>query len=610
MTILGISAYYHDSAAAIIIDGDIIAAAQEERFSRIKNDKNFPSRAIRYCLQEAAKRLDELDAVVFYDKPFLKFERLLETYYSFAPKGLLSFFKSMPLWINEKIFIKKNIRKELKNIQPYDDEKLVLQFCEHHLSHAASAFFASGFNRAAILTIDGVGEWATTTICKGQGNKIEILKELKFPHSVGLLYSAFTYYLGFTVNSDEYKLMGLAPYANPDAHDTKRYKDLIKKNIVTIFDDGSILLNQEYFQYAYGLKMTVNKKFEKLFGILKRTPGEEFKPEHVSLAYAIQQVVEEIVLKLAYHAKLITSEENLCMAGGVALNCVANGRIEKEKIFSNIFIQPAAGDAGGALGAALACYHIFYNSPVNEFKAGDKMQGAYLGPSFHDEEILSVLNENPVDYKKFDEVADICNETCKLLQKGNVVGWFQGRMEFGPRALGNRSILADPSYPDMQKTLNLKIKFREGFRPFAPAIMAEDVREYFDLASPSPYMLLVSSVNNSMLSTLPVDYNGLPIYKKLNYQRSYKLQAVTHVDGTARVQTVSKDRNPFFYLLLKSYKQLTGAGILINTSFNVRDEPIVCTPADALNCFLRAGMDYLVIGNYLVSKRSVDAIKS
>jgi carbamoyltransferase len=605
MTILGISAYYHDSAAAIVGDGNIIAAAQEERFSRIKNDKNFPSHAIRYCLSEAGKTIDDLDAVIFYDKSFLKFERLIETYYSFAPKGIFSFFKSIPSWINEKIFIKRNIRKELTKIQSYDKKKLVLLFSEHHLSHAASAFFPSGLQEAAILTIDGVGEWATATICKAVGNKIEILEELKFPHSVGLLYSAFTYYLGFTVNSDEYKLMGLAPYGDADAPETRHFIHLLKDTLVRIFDDGSILLNQEYFEYAYGLRMTNNKKFETLFGFAKRKPDEKFTQQHINLAYAIQNVTEEIVLKLALHAKRLTGCANLCMAGGVALNCVANGKLEKEKVFSNIFIQPAAGDAGGALGSALAGYHIYFDRPLIGNTADDKINGAYLGPSFSADDILVILNKKKLKYQHFSDFGQLCNETAVLLGSGNVIGWFQGRMEFGPRALGNRSILANAAYPDMQKTLNLKIKFRESFRPFAPAVIGEDAADYFELDTVSPYMLLVSPVKKTWLNQLPGNYNSLSLNDKLYYSRSNELQAITHVDGTARIQTVSPYKNSAFYQLLKAYKTITGSAVLVNTSFNVKDEPIVCSPDDAISCFLKTGMDYLVIGDFLLSKKDL-----
>lgn len=602
MTVLGISAYYHDSAAALITDGEIIAAAQEERFSRIKNDKNFPTESIKYCLSAANTTIDELDAVIFYDKPFLKFERLIETYYTFAPKGLLSFFKSIPIWINEKIFTKKNIRAGLASIEKYDKKKLNLLFSEHHLSHAASAFFPSGFDSSAILTIDGVGEWATTTICTGNENKIEVVKELAFPHSIGLLYSAFTYYLGFTVNSDEYKLMGLAPYGNPESEETKKYIELITHKIVKIFDDGSVFLNQQYFEYSWGLRMTNDKKFEKLFGFKRKAPKEDFSQRHLNLAYAVQHVIEEIVIKLAYHAKTITGCENLCIAGGVGLNCVANGKLDKLKIFSKIFIQPAAGDAGGALGAALAAYHIFYDKPLVTSHGKDKMKNALLGPDFSRDEILSILKTKSFPYKEYESLDELCEKAAQLLTEGQVAGWFQGRMEFGPRALGNRSILASTSYPQMQKKLNLAIKFREGFRPFAPVVIGEDANTFFEIDSISEYMLVVYPVKKEMRNTLPAHYQELSLTEKLYFHRSDKLQAITHVDGTARVQTVFKDTNYPLYILLEKYKNLSGMGILVNTSFNVKDEPIVCTPSDAISCFEKTDMNFLVIGNFMLIK--------
>jgi len=604
MNILGISAYYHDSAAALIKDGEIISAAQEERFSRIKNDKSFPAESIRFCLTDANLSIDDIDAVVFYDKSFLKFERLLETYYAFAPKGILSFLKSIPEWITEKIFIKRNIRKGLKAIQPYNKKKLKLLFSEHHLSHAASSFFVSGFEEAAILTTDGVGEWATTTICKGKGNQIEILKELRFPHSVGLLYSAFTYYLGFKVNSDEYKLMGLAPYGNPDSEQTKHFAELITNKLVAVAEDGSISLNQDYFSYAYTLKMIDEEKFEKLFGIKKRQPDSEYSQQHLNLAYAIQAVTERIVFKLAKHALQQTGSENLCMAGGVALNCVANGKLWQEKVFKNIFIQPAAGDAGGALGAALAAYHIYFDYPRNDILNQDKMKGTYLGPRFNDRDIQDVIEKNNADYKKFADFKSLCKEVARLLSENNVIGWFHGKMEFGPRALGNRSILASARVAEMQKKLNLKIKFREGFRPFAPAVLIEDASTYFEIDGPSPYMLFVYPVNKSKRIKLPPNYNELFFYEKLYCPRS-SIQPVTHVDYTARVQTVSPSTNPEFYQLLRAYKEQTGHSILINTSFNIRDEPIVCSPYEAFECFKKTHIDYLVIANYLFSKKPI-----
>ena len=607
MHILGISAYYHDSAAAIIRDGEIIAAAQEERFSRKKNDRNFPTESIRFCLNEAGVSLDDLDAVVFYDKSFLKFERLLETYYAFAPKGILSFFKSIPEWITEKIFIKSNMRKALKSIQPYDKKKLKLLFSEHHLSHASSSFFVSPFEESAILTIDGVGEWATTTIAKGKANQIEILKELRFPHSIGLLYSAFTYYLGFKVNSDEYKLMGLAPYGDPESGETIRFAELIRNKLLTVSEDGSVVLDQGYFTYAYGLRMIDERKFEKLFGVKKRQPDSPFSFHHLNLAFAIQMVTEEIVLKLAKTVMQQTQCANLCMAGGVALNCVANGKLQTQKIFKNIFIQPAAGDAGGAVGAALSAYYIYFNKPRRTDTYPDNMKGSYLGPSYIDSDIEAILNEFNTPFEKFDDDG-ICQQVATLLSQQKIVGWFQGKMEFGPRALGNRSILANAQNPDMQKILNLKIKFREGFRPFAPAVLIEEASAYFDIDTPSPYMLLVFPVKKSIRLDLPANYNSLSLSEKLYCPRS-SIQPVTHVDYTARVQTVSFETNPKFYKLLQACKQITGNSIVINTSFNVRDEPIVCTPREAFECFSKTAMDYLVLGNYLVWKnnKSTDA---
>ena len=602
MNILGISAYYHDSAAAIIKDGQIVAAAQEERFSRIKNDNKFPGQSVRHCLEEAGLKIDELDAVVYYEKPFLKFERLLESYYAFAPKGISSFIKSIPLWLKEKIYIKRNIRNELKKVQSFDVKKLKLLFTEHHLSHAASAYFPSGFNDAAILTIDGVGEFASTTISKGTGNKIEILKEIHFPHSVGLLYSAFTYFLGFKVNSDEYKLMGLAPYGNPFSEQFERFYQLITTKLIRVFDDGSIHINQHYFDYGSGLKMIHEKRFEKLFGFVTRKKDEDFKLCHLDCALAIQHILEEIVLKLAKHAFQLTNSRNLCLAGGVALNCVANGKIQKENIFENIFIQPAAGDAGGALGAALAGYHIYYNKELS-FTGNDKMKNGYLGPGFAEESILTVINSDKPFFKKINSSNELCDHVAKLIKEGNVVCWFQGRMEFGPRSLGNRSILADARNPDMQQKVNHKIKFREGFRPFAPVVLAEDAPLYFDLESPSPYMLLVQKVKEEYLIDLPSNFHELPWQEKLAVNKS-KFPAITHVDLTARIQTVSAESNPLFYSLLSSFKNLTGHGLLLNTSFNIKDEPVVCTPQEAFDCFMKTGLDYLIIDHFIFAKQT------
>lgn len=602
MYILGISAFYHDSAAALIKDGEIVAAAQEERFSRKKHDAGFPSKAISYCLQEAGITIDELEAVVFYDKPLLKFERLLETYYAFAPKGFASFLLAMPIWLNEKLFLKKMIRDELKKIQLYDKKKLKLLFPEHHLSHAASAFYPSPFEEAAILTIDGVGEWATTTISKGKGKQIEILKQLNFPHSVGLLYSAFTYYLGFKVNSGEYKLMGLAPYGNPASTQTAAFVETIKTKLVNIFDDGSIELNQKYFNYAVGLRMVKDEAFKQLFGFSKRLPEDQLQQQHCNLAFAIQQVTEEIVIKLAHHAKELTGSKNICLSGGVALNCVANGKLQNANIFDELFIQPASGDAGGAVGAALAAHHLYFEKDRSVTTNMDAMKGSYLGPSYTDEEIVTTAKNFNGKYKRYEE-RDALNEVvARLINEGNVIGWFQGRMEFGPRALGNRSILADARNPEMQKKLNLKIKYREGFRPFAPAVLAEDAQDYFELTTASPYMLLVQPVKKEIQKEVPENYQQLSMNEKLYFQRS-TLPAITHIDYSARIQTVHASTNKTFHELLTAFKQLTGCAVLINTSFNVRGEPVVCTPMEAYQCFMRTEMDYLVIGDFLFSKK-------
>ncbi len=598
--ILGISAFYHDSAAAILDDGKIIAAAQEERFTRKKHTPDFPVNAIKFCLEQSGYSIDELDAVVFYDKPLLKFERLLETYYAFAPKGLLSFLTTIPVWAKEKLFLKKMIYDELKNVGEYDKKKVKLLFPEHHLSHAASAFFPSPFEEAAVLTIDGVGEWTTASIAHGKGNEIIFLKELKFPHSVGLLYSAFTYYLGFTVNSGEYKLMGLAPYGNPNADETRDYVNLIKEHLVDIKEDGSIHLNQDYFNYATGLRMVHDKKLEQLFGIKKRKAEGELEQAHCNLAYAIQEVTEEIVLKMAVEAKRLTGSKYLCMAGGVALNCVANGKLLRSKLFDDIFIQPAAGDAGGALGAAQAAHYMYFGTERKPNGKTDNMLGSYLGPEYSDKEIELMARKHKAPFLKmaFNELA---GKTAALLAEGNVVGWFQGRMEFGPRALGNRSILGDARNAEMQKKLNLKIKYREGFRPFAPSVLAEDCKDYFELEGTSPYMLMIVPVKNERRKELPANYNDLPLWERLYYLRS-DIPSVTHLDFSARIQTVHKETNARYWELINAFKQKTGYGLVVNTSFNVRGEPIVCTPEDAYRCFMRTEMDYLVIGDYLFTK--------
>lgn len=599
--ILGISAFYHDSAAAVTVNGKVIAAAQEERFTREKHTADFPVNAIKYCLEEAELEIDELDAVVFYDKPLLKFERLLETYYAFAPKGLISFLKAIPVWLNEKMMLKKLITDGLKEVGNYDKKKIKLLFPEHHLSHAASAFFPSPYNKAAILTIDGVGEWCTASICTGEGTTITPHKVLSFPHSVGLLYSAFTYYLGFTVNSGEYKLMGLAPYGDPGSPDIEKYISIIKKYLVDIKEDGSIWLNQKYFNYATGLRMVKDKKWEDIFGFPRREAESELEQKHCNLGLAIQRVTEEIVIKMATEAKRITGAENLCMAGGVALNCVANGKLQKEGIFKNIYIQPAAGDAGGALGAALAAGHIYFDDKRICDEKNDSISGSYLGPDYSDKEIELMNRKVKAVYQKHENFDTICKIVAGKIADGNVVGWFQGRMEFGPRALGNRSIIADARNPEMQKKLNLKIKYREGFRPFAPSVLAEDVKDYFDIEGDSPYMLLVAPVKESLRIKLPGNYNALPLWEKLYYQRS-TLQSITHIDFSARIQTVHKETNPRYYKLIDEFKAQTGSGVLINTSFNVRGEPIVCTPYDAFRCFMATEMDILVINNYIYFK--------
>lgn len=601
MTILGISAFYHDSAAAIIQDGKIIAAAQEERFTRIKHDESFPINAVQFCLKYAGVNINDIDAIAFYDKPLLKFERLLETYYGFAPKGVVSFIKSMPVWLKEKMFLKRIMHEELEKIEGYDKSKVKFLFPEHHLSHAASAFYASPYQEAAILTIDGVGEWATASIGIGRGNSIEILKELRFPHSVGLLYSAFTYFLGFKVNSGEYKLMGLAPYGNPDSPKVAVYIKTIKEKLVDIKDDGSIWLNQEYFSYATGLRMVYDDKWEQLFGFKKKVEEDELQQHHCDLGYAIQQVTEEIVFKMASEAKRLTNCDYLTMAGGVALNCVSNGKLLRSKLFKDIFIQPAAGDAGGALGAAQAAYFIHFNQERKICNTQDEMQGAYLGPEFSDLDIEQDLRKYKAVSKKFENLDELNSRVADVINEGNVVGWFQGRMEFGPRALGNRTILGDARNPEMQKKLNLKIKYREGFRPFAPSVKAEDCKDYFDLDTASPYMLVVSPVKESRRNKMPTGYNAMPLMERLYVQRS-DLPAITHIDFSARVQTIHKETNERYWKLLDTFKQKTGFAIMVNTSFNVRGEPPVCTPEDAYKCFMRTEMDYLVVGNYLLSK--------
>jgi carbamoyltransferase len=596
--ILGISAYYHDSAAAVLADGHIVAAAQEERFTRKRHDSSFPVNAARYVLEEAGLRYGDLHAVAFYDKPFLKFERLLETYHSFAPRGWSSFSLAVPVWIKEKLFMKRLLREHLAKL---GSGNVRIFFPEHHLSHAASAFYPSPFDEAAVVTIDGVGEWATTTIGHGRGRDITILRELAFPHSIGLLYSAFTYYTGFRVNSGEYKLMGLAPYGNPESRQTKEFADSIKSHLVDIREDGSILLNMEYFDYATGLRMVSERRWERLFGVPVRPPESAISQTYMNMALAIQQVTEEIVLNLCRTARQLTQSPNLTLAGGVALNCVANGRVLQSGLFEDIWIQPAAGDAGGALGAAYAVWHIRDQQERKPAGGRDAMQGALLGPEFSDGEILRTMRRYQAVAEHYDKFCELARVVARKLADGRVVGWFQGRMEFGPRALGGRSILGDARNPEMQKKMNLKTKFREGFRPFAPTVLEEDVQDIFELDRPSPYMLLVVPVRQENRVPLPANYNDLSLSERLYFLRS-DVPAVTHVDYSARVQTVSREVNPRYWHLIHEFKNLTGYGLLVNTSFNVRGEPIVCTPEDAYRCFMRTEMDYLVIGDYVLDK--------
>jgi carbamoyltransferase len=600
--ILGISAFYHDSAAAIIEDGEIIAAAQEERFTRKKHDPSFPTNAVKFCLSYGGTRLDQLDAIAFYDKPLLKFERLLETYYAFAPKGLSSFITSMPVWLKEKMFLKRLLHEELEKIESYDRKKIKLLFPEHHLSHAASAYYPSPFEEAAILTIDGVGEWATASICHGKGKDITILKEMKFPHSLGLLYSAFTYFLGFKVNSGEYKLMGLAPYGVPGSDQVRQYVEIIKDHLIDIKEDGSIWLNQQYFDYATGLRMVHEDKWEKLFGFKARRPEAELQPHHCNLGLAIQEVTEEAVIRMAREARKLTQSDNLCMAGGVALNCVANGKVYNTSIFNDVFIQPAAGDAGGALGAALAAYHIYFEKERKTPVVLDGMKGSYLGPEYTDLDVQLTAKKYGAKYMHFASYEDLCKQVATVLSEGNVVGWMQGRMEFGPRALGGRSILGDPRNEEMQKKLNVKIKFRESFRPFAPSVLAEECSEYFQHDNVSPYMLLVQPVVEKRRKSLPPGYHTFTLKDKLYHLRS-DMPAITHIDFSARIQTVHRETNPRYYDLIKEFKNQTGYGVVVNTSFNVRGEPIICTPEDAYRCFMRTEMDYLVVGNFVFAKK-------
>jgi len=589
MNILGISAFYHDSAACLLQDGRLVAAAQEERFTRRKHDASFPTAATRYCLAEGEVGPGEVDAVVFYDKPVLKFHRILETSFSVAPWGLPQFLRAIPLWLREKLWVTPQIEDALQECSAGRPAKVA--FAEHHESHAASAYFPSPFDEAAVLTIDGVGEWATATLGVGEGSRLEILEEIRFPHSLGLLYSAFTYFAGFRVNSGEYKLMGLAPYGEPV------YRDLILKHLLDLKEDGSFRLDLRYFGFLSGLTMT-NRRFARLFGGPPRSPESPITRREMDLASSIQAVTEEVVLRMARHARDITGKSKLCLAGGVALNCVANGKILRSGLFDDLWIQPAAGDAGGALGAALAYWHLGLEKPRSASGAADSMQGSYLGPDFDNEAVRRYLDDQGYPYRELSEEA-WAERVADLLATDSIIGLFQGRMEFGPRALGNRSIVGDPRSPKMQSTLNLKIKFRESFRPFAPACLEERAGEIFELDQPSPYMLLVAPVRGFRTTS---GEEELPIQDRLALPRS-ELPAITHVDGSARVQTVSKETNPRFHALLAAFEDRTGCPVLINTSFNVRGEPIVCTPADAYRCFMATEMDYLALGPFLLTRK-------
>ncbi len=597
MVVVGISAYYHDSAVALVRDGDIVAAAQEERFTRKKHDASFPINGLQYCLKEAGIGPSGIDRVAFYDKPFLKFERLLETYLAFAPKGFQSFRMAIPVWLREKLFLKNLLCKELNKVDSGIDWQALLLFGEHHLSHAASAFYPSPFDEAAVLTLDGVGEWATTSLSIGRGNKLELQREIHFPHSLGLLYSAFTYYTGFKVNSGEYKVMGLAPYGEP------RFVDRIYQHLIDVKPDGTFRLNLDYFDYCTGLRMT-NDRFAELFEGPARKSEELLTQKHMDLAASVQAVTEDIMIKLTRSIAAETGAKNLCLAGGVALNCVANGKVLRDAKFENVWIQPAAGDAGGSLGAALSTYYGVLNQPRRSSNGNDRMKGSYLGPEFEPREIERRLHQAGAKFTVVDDMTLI--ERCaKDLADGRALGWFQGRMEFGPRALGGRSIIGDARSPSMQKTLNLKVKFRESFRPFAPSILREDVADWFELDADSPYMLLVADVKPGHRIAMTEAQKKLFGIDKLNVPRS-SIPAVTHVDYSARIQTVHADTSPRYHALLKMFKQLTGCPVLVNTSFNVRGEPIVCTPEDAFRCFMGTDIETLAIGNFILRKEDQD----
>ena len=599
MIILGISAYYHDSAAAIILNGEVVAAAQEERFSRKKNDKSFPSISCQFCLDKVGLSLNQIDAIVFYEKPFLKFERLLESHFVNVPFGFRSFLASMPEWISNKIYFRRILLKEFQKIDSKTSKSLIekLYFSEHHLSHASSAYFSSTFDKSAILTIDGVGEWATTSIFIAHGNKMKVIKEMHFPDSIGLLYSSFTYFLGFKVNSGEYKLMGLAPYGSPNDSETKNFIQRIKENLLEIHKDGSITLNMRYFSFTRNLYMIPVKRWERIFQMKKRLPEAKITQRHCNLAFAIQAILEEIIILLAIETKEITKCKNICLAGGVALNCVANGKLLESGLFEKVFVQPASGDSGGAIGAALA--YSFFNSNTIYPK---KIFTPFLGPQYSNQEVIEAsMSSSQLYLKEFEDEEDLFEVVSNYLIKGKIIGWFQGKMEFGPRALGNRSILADSRHPYVQYYINKKIKRRESFRPFAPSVLEEEYRDYFELKTVSNYMLYTAQIKEDLKKDLPSDFMEMSLTDRLNIVKS-DFPAITHVDFSARIQTVKKELNPKFHGLLKRFSIKTGTGMLLNTSFNVRGEPIVCSPIDAFNCFLSTDMDYLVINNLLYSK--------
>ncbi len=608
--VLGISGFWHDSAAALIIDGKVVAAAQEERFTRMKHDQSFPVNAIKYCLEQALISVDDLDAVTIYEKQADLFQRVLFTFTHYFPKGFRLYYRSMPLLLVDRLFYRFRLLHKLRKVQKFRKPKFKLLSTEHHLSHAAGAFYPSMFKEAAILTIDGAGDWSTLYICHGEGKQIKILKELKFPHSLGFLYSAFTEFLGFKVNNGEYKLMGLAPYGNEGSENVKQAIKIIKSILIDIAEDGSIWLNQDYFRYSISATGQVihQKHWESIFGIIQRSPNAKIEQKHCDIALAIQTVTEEIVLKLATEAKRLTKSQNLCLSGGVALNCVANGKIRESGIFKHIYIQPAAGDDGGAIGAALATHFLYFDQKRNWTQKMSGELGPYLGPEYSESAIRDLINKYQIAFRYFKLESELCRAVAELISEGYVVGWFQGRMEFGPRALGNRSILGNPLVQDMHQKINQKIKFREAFRPFAPTILEEDVMEYFDEKIKSPYMLLVTKVKQECRYDLPADYQKLTWNEKLKAKRS-PIQAVTHVNFSTRVQTLNSTQNPRFYRLIKEFKHITGHGVLINTSFNVRGEPIVCTPLDAYRCYIKTEMDYLVLGNYLIVKHPDQLLK-